>query len=130
MFIAMKYQPSQRPLRLLIVIQDCRYQNLNQRKENEQRARKNEGIEARHVREPRQLAINGKAIGNKCEHRGNGDTDLRAGVERINPENGPRHNYNQNEGKDHFQNVVLHVARGGEFEDVSGIRHARREHEF
>ena len=41
------------------------------------------------------------------------------------PENGPGHDYDENQGKNHFQDVVLHVARGGELEDVARILDTR-----
>ena len=51
---------------LLFVIEDCRHQNCNQRKENKQGADKKENIDSRHVRQAWQLAIHGKAI---CDKR-------------------------------------------------------------
>jgi len=109
------------PLRLLVVIQDCRHQNLNQGKEDKQRAREKKGIEARHVRQARQLAINRETVSNQCKHGCNCDADLRVGRGWINPENGPRHHHNKNEGKNHFQNVMLHIAGGGELEDIARV---------
>ncbi len=47
---------------LLIVIENCRDQNFDQRKENEQRADQKENVEPRHVRQARQLIIDGKTI--------------------------------------------------------------------
>lgn len=38
--------------RLAIALQNCRYQNLDQRKEDETRAGQDEDIQTRHVREP------------------------------------------------------------------------------
>jgi len=52
------------PLRLLLVLEDRRYQDFDQGKENQQRADEEKKVESRHVRQPRQLAINGETIGN------------------------------------------------------------------
>jgi hypothetical protein len=79
------------------------------------------------VRETRQLVVDGESISNQGEHRGDCDADLRASVGRGNPENRPRHDYNENKRKDHFPNVVLDVARSGEFKDVTRIHQAWRE---
>ena len=48
-------------------------------------------------------------------------------VTRIDPENGPRHHHDQDEWKDHFQEVVLDIARGCEFKGVTRILMARRQ---
>src|SRR5438270_816271 len=71
------------------------------------------------IRRPAVLAIHRETIGNQCQHRGHSDTNLRVGRYFIQAENGIRHHHNKNEGKNHFQNVVLHVARSGELEDVT-----------
>ena len=49
---------------LLIVIENGRDQDFDQRKENKQGADQKENIEPRHVRQARQLRIHGKAIRN------------------------------------------------------------------
>src|SRR5437773_2757922 len=36
-------------------------------------------------------------------------------------EDGIRDHHNKNEGKNHFQNIMLHIAGGGEVEDVTRI---------
>ena len=82
----------------VIVIEDCRDQNFDQGKENQQCADEEEKIESRHVRQTRQLAINGETIGNQGKHRGDRDADLRVRGGRIDPKNGPGHHYDQNEG--------------------------------
>lgn len=48
-------------------------------------------------------------------------------MDRINPENGPRHHHDENEGQNYFQKVVLHVAGSGEFKGVTRILMARRQ---
>ena len=112
---------------LLVVIQDRRYQDLDQGKEHKQRADQKKGIEARHVRQTRQLAINGETVGNQCKHRCNRDADLRVGSVWIDPENGSRHHHDQHEGKNYFQDVMLDVTRGGEFKGITGILEAGRQ---
>src|SRR5439155_3294636 len=66
-----------------------------------------------------------EAISDKCKHGSNRDADLRTGGGWIDPENRPRHHHDENEGQNHFENVVLHVAESGELEDVTRILHAR-----
>ncbi len=51
---------------LLIVIENCRDQNFDQRKENEQRANRKENVETGHVWEPWQLRVHGEAISDQC----------------------------------------------------------------
>jgi hypothetical protein len=46
----------------VIVIENCREQNFNQRKENEQRANEKENVETAHVWEPWQMRVPGEAI--------------------------------------------------------------------
>ena len=53
---------------LLIVIENCRGQNFDQGKENEQRANQKENVEPRHVRQSWQLGVDGKTIRDEREH--------------------------------------------------------------
>ncbi len=53
---------------LLIVIENCRDQNFDQRKENEQGADQKENVEPRHVRQSWQLVVDGKTIRDEREH--------------------------------------------------------------
>ena len=64
-------------LRLLLVLEDRRYQDFDQGKENQQSADEKKKVDSRHVRQTRQLAINGETIGNQSKHRCNRDADLR-----------------------------------------------------
>src|SRR5215472_304353 len=104
---------------LLFVLQDCRDQNFNKRKEDEQGAYQNESIKACGVGQTRQLSIDGEAVGNQGEHGGNGDADLRTAFAGSDPKNGPRHGDDKNEREDDVPNVVLHLTRGGELEGVT-----------
>src|SRR5437868_6116737 len=103
----------------LLIFQYRRHQHFNERKEDKHGAHQNEGIEVGCVREARQLVIDGESISNKSKHRSDCDADLGVGGDRVDPENGPRHNYNENKWEDHFPNVVLRVARSSEFESVT-----------
>ena len=53
---------------LLIVIENCRDQNFDQRKENEQGADQKENVEPGHVRQSWQLGVDGKTIRDEREH--------------------------------------------------------------
>ena len=53
---------------LLIVIENCRDQNFDQRKENEQGADQKENVEPGHVRQSWQLVVDGKTIRDEREH--------------------------------------------------------------
>jgi len=88
--------------RLLIVIEDRRHQNFDQGKENQQCADEEKKVDSRHVRQPRHLCVHGIAISDQRQHLCDGDADLRVGGDRIDPENGPRHHYDQDEWKNHF----------------------------
>ena len=74
---------------LLIVIENCRHQDLNQGKENKQCAHEKKDIHPPHLRQARQLRVHGESIRNQRQHRSNGDAELRARVRWIRPENGP-----------------------------------------
>src|SRR4029077_13813700 len=54
--------------RLLIVIEDRRHQNFDQGKENQQCADEEKKVDSRHVRQTRQLSIDGEAVSDECQH--------------------------------------------------------------
>ena len=53
---------------LVIVIENGRDQDFDQRKENKQGADQKENIEPRHIRQARKLGIYGEPIGDEREH--------------------------------------------------------------
>src|SRR5438093_692593 len=73
------------------------------------------------------MDVHGETIRNKRQHLSYRNADIIVVVFFFQAEDGIRDDHDQDEWKDHFQDVVLDIARGREFKGVTRILMARRQ---